>query len=260
MAVKSLSILPVGHCGVANWMLDTRLHGTEAGKTIVELPVWVYLIETTDGPILIDSGMPDECIDRPDLLADPDHREQAPEIVPQMAAGDSVLSALARANLGPSDLLCVVSTHWHFDHAGGNRHFPTTKVVVQRAEYEAFFSLPAKEQAEAFWIAPNLQYDLVDGDVELVPGVRLISTPGHSPGHQSVLVRTPQSGSILLTIDAAYTQANFEENVPFTVADEAKKQVSIQKLKDLAKDEHAFVFYGHDTVQAKSVRPFPAHY
>lgn len=260
MAVKSLSILPVGRCGVANWMLDTRLQGTEAGRPIVELPVWVYLIETTDGPILIDSGMPDECIGRPDLLADPDHPEESPEIVPQMGAGDSIVSALARAKLAPNDLLCLVSTHWHFDHAGGNRHFPETRVVVQRTEYESFFSLATEEQSEAFWITSDLRYDFVDGDVELVPGVHLISTPGHSPGHQSVLVSTPQKGNVLLTIDAAYTGLNYEEGIPFTVIDEGMTRLSIQKLKYIAKDEHAFVFYGHDTVQAKSVRPFPAHY
>lgn len=276
MSVKNLYVLPVGHCGVAAWMLDTRKSGTSAGDEIVYLPVWTYLIDTTDGPILVDTGMPDECIDRPELFVDPG---QPPQIVTQMTAADSIAAVLQRTGYRPDDLACLVSTHWHFDHAGGNRHFSDTDVVVQKAEFEATFGATAAgstaaagtavdtrdegaphDDDDAFWVTRDLRYRLVEGDVELVPGVHLVSTPGHSAGHQSVLVQTARSGSILLTIDAAYNRANYEDAVPFAVIDQSMTTASIEKLKHVAKEERAFVFYGHDTAQEREVKRYPEAY
>ena len=86
--------------------------------------------------------------------------------------------------------------------------FPDTEIVVQRAEYDA-----AQVQDNYFNFDfdcckdPSLRYRFVDGDLELVPGVTLLSTPGQTPGHQSVLVKTEKTGPLLLTIDAAQATA-----------------------------------------------------
>lgn len=242
MAIKKLSLLPAGRCQVDAAILDT---GIVAGELTVSLPVWVYLIETTDGPILIDTGMPDSCVQNPlGLFEGMDDGS----IMPQMKEEDAILNILSRQGYQPDDLACLISSHLHFDHAGGNALFSNTEIYLQRAEYDA--AMKGQGYPEVCK-RPGLNYMFVDGDKELVPGLHLISTPGHSQGHQSVLVQTKESGNILLTIDAAYTRSNYENYVPFAVHNEEDSNNSISKLKEIAKSEGAKVFFGHDVEQEK---------
>lgn len=253
LSVTKLHFLSAGRCGVAASMLDTR----REAQPLVSLPIWSYLIDTTDGPILIDTGMPDECVNHPDLF---EAEGEETTIAPYMSEDDSIVRVLARVGYRPSDIVCLISTHSHFDHAGGNRHFKGPEVFMQQAEYDEVIPRIGEAHAFDFWSTGDLQYHLVSGDHEVAPGILLLSTPGHSVGHQSVLVQTPRSGNILLTIDAAYQAANFEDEVPFAVADPVLARSSILKLRDVAASEKAFVFYGHDTVQEQAVNLYPAAY
>jgi len=251
MTVNKLYLLPAGRCKVDRAALDTRRVPGE----LASLPIWVYLIDTTDGPILVDTGMPASCIEQPTEMFDGTEDEVL--IVPQMTAGDVVTRVLKRSGYKPQDLTYIVSTHWHFDHAGGNALFPDTEILVQRREYDA-----AMTQDNYFDICklPSLRYRFVEGDIEVAPGVTLLLTPGHTPGHQSVLVRTEDSGSILLTIDAAYCRANYEDDVPFAVRSASEAAASIRKLKDIARAENAKVFFGHDQEQEALWSQYPLHY
>lgn len=253
MTVHKLHFLLAGRCSVAASMLDSR----RAAQPLVDLPIWCYLIETSDGPILIDTGMPDECVGRPDLFATPGDETS---IVPQMTEADRIVHILERVGYRPSDIVCVISTHTHFDHAGGNRHFEATEVVMQQMEYDAIILHLQDTHDLDFWSRAHLRYRLVSGDYQLAPGIQLLFTPGHSVGHQSVLMRTPKSGSVLLTIDAAYQVANFEDDVPFAVADAALARASIQKLREIATAEKARVFFGHDTQQERRIELYPVAY
>ncbi|QSO46882.1 quorum-quenching N-acyl homoserine lactonase AiiA [Alicyclobacillus mengziensis] len=250
MSVQKLSLLPAGYCLVDASALDTRRKVGEMAR----LPIWSYLIETSDGPILIDTGMPESCIHEPAEFFRGTEDEGL--IVPEMKAQDLITNVIGRCGYQPSDLVCVVSTHLHFDHAGGNQLFPYTEIVLQRAEYEA-----ALKQDNYFDICkdPALLYRFVDGDTELVPGVQLVFTPGHTPGHQSVLVSTPND-TILLAIDAAYHRPNYEDGVPFAVRDAEKAFDSIAKLKRLTKETSAKVFFGHDAGQAEEWKVYPESY
>lgn len=201
---------------------------------MARLPIWSYLIETTEGPILIDTGMPDACyLDPAGYMGT---TEEEAQIWPQMTADDTIIAVLQRAGYAPEDLQMVINTHWHFDHAGGNRYFPKTPIVVQKAEWEAAqTSTDYTEECKD----PTLNYRLVKGDVTIEEGVELIFTPGHSAGHQSILVRTPESGAILLVVDASYTRANFEEDVPFAGVNPDQARQSIARLKEIAEREQA---------------------
>jgi len=248
---NKLYLLPAGHCLIDRSALDTRRQPGE----LTRLPIWCYLIETPDGPILVDTGMPALCIaDSNGLFKG---TEADGRIVPQMAEDDLVTRILARIGYSAQDLLGIVSTHWHFDHAGGNQLFPDTEIIVQQAEYEAALR---QDGYFDFCKDPGLNYRFVNGDTEIAPGVMALATPGHTPGHQSVLIRTKASGSVLLTIDAAYCRANFEEDVPFAVHDAAAARESVARLTGLAKDENAKVFFGHDEEQAAIWKPHPFVY
>jgi N-acyl homoserine lactone hydrolase len=143
--------------------------------TFAGLPVYVHAIEHPDGLVLVDTGMLDST---PEL-----DREGAPVPMPE--------------NI-PRDVLCVINTHLHFDHCGGNRLFPGVPIHVQRLELHA-----AHHPHE--WVNfPDATYIEHDGEAEVLPGIRLLPTPGHTPGHQSVLVDTPD-GLIVIGGDVAYT-------------------------------------------------------
>jgi N-acyl homoserine lactone hydrolase len=95
----------------------------------------------------------------------------------------------------------VINTHLHFDHCGGNRRFAGTPTYVQRAELAAAVAPDYLEEWVRF---PGATYVEVDGDAELFDGVSVLSTPGHSAGHQSVVVETGD-GTIVLGGDVTYS-------------------------------------------------------
>ncbi|HEX8037326.1 MAG TPA: N-acyl homoserine lactonase family protein, partial [Ktedonobacterales bacterium] len=113
------------------------------------------------------------------------------------------------------------------------------------------------------WDHPTLHYRLVDGDTELLPGVTLIETSGHAPGPQSVLVRLPQTGPVLLAADAVVMQRLFtpDRHAWPIDDDEAQLRASTQKLRDLVDREHAaLVVFGHDGQQWQTLKKAPDYY
>jgi N-acyl homoserine lactone hydrolase len=98
------------------------------------------------------------------------------------------------------EVAAIVNTHLHFDHCGGGKLFPGVPIYVQRAEYEAV----AEPEYVVDWVNfPGARYELIDGDAEVRPGISVLFTPGHSPGHQAVVVQT-EEGSVVLAGDATY--------------------------------------------------------
>jgi N-acyl homoserine lactone hydrolase len=114
----------------------------------------------------------------------------------------SVADALDELDLTPGDIGLVINTHLHFDHCGQNSVFKHAPFYLQRAELDR----ARAESAElADWFDfMNARFELIDGDAEVLPGLRVIATPGHTVGHQSVLVESADGMSDVLIGDAAY--------------------------------------------------------
>jgi N-acyl homoserine lactone hydrolase len=115
------------------------------------------------------------------------------------------------------------------------------------------------------WDAPSLRYRLVEGDVTLLKGIELLETSGHVLGHQSLLVRLPQTGPVLLAIDAVPTalQLNPETRVVFPIndEDEASTRASTRKLVEIAqREEVALIIHGHDHKQWPTLKHAPQYY
>lgn len=103
--------------------------------------------------------------------------------------------ALAGLGAQPQDVDIVINCHLHADHAGGNVHFPGARILVQPAELAAARK-PDYTVAEDLGLAGG-RYEEREGEYEVLPGIRVLPTPGHSPGHQSVLIDT-DAGRLLL--------------------------------------------------------------
>ncbi len=143
---------------------------TGTGAPRVE-PVLGYVVDHPDGRLLLDTGMGRH----PDVDA---HYRPRRTGLP---------AALAAVGLRLDDVDLVVNCHLHFDHCGGNPLFAGRPILAQRLELAAArehdYTLPELVDA------PGLQYEQLDGDSEVLAGVHVVPTPGHTAGHQSVVVR-----------------------------------------------------------------------
>lgn len=239
------------------------------------LPVRAYLVRTPDALFLFDTGMP-ECLSRDlwcllgeeDTEIDPDQgapRERIDGLVPVLRPSATLRSRLTALGLTPDALDAVIVSHTHFDHAGGLDVLRGRPVLLQAAEIAAAFpsaesdASQAGRDPDAFWLRGTHRLEPVSGDRELAPGVTLLATPGHTPGHQSLLVETAQ-GAFLLTSDAVYTQVNWDTEVPGAMWNTDVGAQSVARLREVARDTGATVLFGHDAVQAKIYRALPHWY
>jgi N-acyl homoserine lactone hydrolase len=213
-----------------------------------DIPIVCYLVQTDDGKnILIDTGIPE-------ILPEDDH---------EFENGRDVIQQLADIGLKPDDIDTVISTHYDGDHAGRHAAFTKAQYIVQRVHHLDAATNPRFAAVRAQWDQPMERIRLVDGDTELLPGLELIETSGHVPGHQSVLLRLPKMGAILLTIDAVPFADGFTRN-PQDDSDNPDAEaihVSTIKLLDLVEREHiGLVIFGHDTEQWKGLKKLPEYY
>ena len=228
--------------------LSTTAIPLPGGQTL-EMSSGCYLVETTDPKrILIDSGM---APDAPPSPAPPSNEK-------------NVLEHLADLNLRPRDIDILVCTHFDVDHAGYHDAFTNAEFIVQREHYTlARNGHPRFAAARTHWDHPTLRYRLIDGDAELLPGISLLETSGHAPGHQSVLVRLPHAGPVLLAIDAAVMQRTFTVDRKAWPKDDNEQQLraSTKKLLDLVEREQIkLVVFHHDGQQWKSLKKSPEYY
>jgi N-acyl homoserine lactone hydrolase len=230
--------------------LSTSTVPVAPGRTL-EMVLGCYLIETTEGHhILIDTGFP------PDV--------PKPANIPPAQNAKSVLEHLAGLSLTPEDIDVVVCTHFDVDHAGYHDSFPKAKFLVQREHYElARSGHPRFAAARPHWDHPHLNYRLLDGDTQLLAGLRLLETSGHVPGHQSVLVRLLESGSVLLAIDAVMMKSMFTPERKRSPLDDNEEQLraSTRKLLDVVEHEKVeLVVFGHDGAQWQTLKRAPDFY
>ena len=159
----------------------------------------------------------------------------------------SVADALDELGMTPGDIGLVVNTHLHFDHCGQNAVFKHAAFYVQRAELDrARVESPMLTDWFDFM---NARFELVDGDAEVLPGLRVIATPGHTVGHQSVLVASADGQSDVLVGDAAYTPRQYLDPATDDLPDGQASDVdawraSVASIKAAAPDR---VHFCHNT-------------
>jgi N-acyl homoserine lactone hydrolase len=213
-----------------------------------QIPIVCYLVQTENGNnILIDTGLP----------------EIIPDDASEFVNGTDVIQQLASLGLQPDDIDMVISTHYDGDHAGRHAAFTKAQYIVQRAHHVDAATNPRFASIRTQWDQPMDRIRLVDGDTELLPGLELIETSGHVPGHQSVLVRLPKTGAILLTVDAVPFREGFtrDEQDDSSSPDAEAIRASTIKLLDLVEQEQiGLVIFGHDVEQWQGLNMLPEYY
>ncbi|MBO1753637.1 N-acyl homoserine lactonase family protein [Allobranchiibius sp. CTAmp26] len=220
----------------------------------LQLPVSAYLIRLVDGAhLLVDTGMHRGHVDDPDLAWRGTVSEG--DLRGDMTSADTLTHRLGELGLTPPDVAYVVNTHLHFDHAGDNDLFPHARFLVQRAQVD--FARDNPDYPGRFWDLPQLAYELLDGPADIAPGVRVLPTPGHTPGHQSVVVTLPQTGTVILAGDAVHIAQSFERDDWSAHHDPAAARRSAYELRDLADSTGGLLIYGHDRSRPQSLRLAP---
>jgi 4-pyridoxolactonase len=221
--------------------------------TPVRFPVYSVLIKHKDAVILYDTGF------------DLEHVQKVlPFELPEQTEDQNMVGALKLAGVSPSDVDIVINSHFHFDHVGGNKHFAHATTIVHKEEIR---HLRAPEPFERLGYSDTsfdstAKYKVISGDdYELLPGIRLFETPGHTAGHYSMLVEMKKSKSLLFAGDAAYTNESLEKEVIAGFhLDPVASVESIRRLKYLAKVHDAELFPSHDMVPFVDWKKAPASY
>ena len=261
-------------------MTDTKVYLLDGGSLVldgfhiwwnkgpggeVRFPVYSVLIEHAEGNFLIDTGY------------DFDHVQKVlPFEKPSQNEHQTILGALKLLGMEASDIGVLFNSHFHFDHVGGNKFFPHAKKLCHKAEIEQSarpevfemlgysdmtFSAEAAQargmskQLADGQTAQNTKFELIEGDIELAKGVKLIFTPGHAIGHYSLYVELANRKPMLFTLDAAYTRKSYENliNAGFHI-DPIAGVESMKRLKKIEEETGAEVLFSHDMESFKNYK------
>jgi N-acyl homoserine lactone hydrolase len=213
--------------------------------------------------VLWDTGVPEA------TLNDPKGWSTLPRLI-VYHLDKSITGQLAEIGLKTSDITYVALSHTHGDHIGNVDLFPNSTILMQRAEY-TWISSPdgtndnvnqLKALARKLLGTPK-QLQLLDGDTDVFGdgSVTLISTTGHTPGHQSLLVHLKNSGFIILSGDVAHSEESFEKDiVPSLNTDRAASIASMDRVRRMMATYQARLFINHDKEQSDTLKLLPAFY
>jgi glyoxylase-like metal-dependent hydrolase (beta-lactamase superfamily II) len=236
--------------------------GDNVGRSI-EFSSTCWLIKRGGEWLLWDTGVPESA------LNDPKGWSTLPKLI-VYRLDKTLTGQLAEIGLKPSDIGRVAISHTHGDHIGNVSLFPDSVILMQQAEYSWIHSAdgPNDNVNQLMALARKLlgtpkNLQLIDGDTDVFGdgSVTLVSTPGHTPGSQSLLVHLRNSGFIILSGDVVHLEQNFKKNVvPSLNTDKAQSAASMERVRQLIATYRATLFINHDKRQADNLKLLPAFY
>jgi N-acyl homoserine lactone hydrolase len=209
-----------------------------------------YLIKHAQGYFLWDTGIADAIAAMP-------NGEQAPPAGISWVRPKTLAAQLQELGVKPDDIKYVGISHTHPDHAGNVELFPKSMLMVQKAEYD----WPDAKGGPRF--KPEHPVTKLEGDRDVFGdgSVTILSTPGHTPGHQSLLVKLPKTGAVLLTGDAVHFKANWDGKVvPGANFDKEKTASSMTRMADVLAQNKGEIWINHDKTLRETTKLSPQFY
>jgi glyoxylase-like metal-dependent hydrolase (beta-lactamase superfamily II) len=177
----------------------------------------------------------------------------------------SLVDHLAQLKLTPEQIKYVGVSHYHGDHIGQTNSLPKATLLIGKGDWDVLTSQkpPAgvNPQLVSNWISGGGTVEPVPGDKDVFGDgtVVMLSTPGHTPGHHSLLVKLPQMGAVVLSGDLAHFHENYEgAGVPIFNTDRAQTMASIDRIKKIATNLKATIIIQHDLRDVDKLPAFPA--
>lgn len=224
--------------------------GVDVGKSM-PMAENCYLMHHVQGWLLWDTGIADAIAALPNGQAPSDPRAI------HWYRPKTLAAELNAVGVKPSDVKYLAISHTHPDHVGNVEMFPEAILLVQKAEYE----WPNPLGVGRF--KPEHPVKKLEGDYDVFGdgSVTIISTPGHTPGHQSLLVKLPKTGAIVLSGDAVHFKSNWDNRrVPSINADKEQTATSMQRIADIIAKEKAQLWINHDKAQRDTLKMAPDFY
>ena len=247
--------LHVFDCGLLNLDSLEIFNLAAIESPVRQLFVPCYLIQHEQGQLIWDDGLPK-------AVADPDG--------PVEIEGGSMVYArwlmdqLADMGLSPADITHVAFSHLHFDHAGAANSLLQGEIFMQRQEWDAALGNGAEfTDTSLFDGLKGARVRFIDGDHDVFGdgSVRLIHAPGHTPGHQVLLVTLENTGPVLLSGDLYHTRANRRlRRVPTFNSDAEQTLASMAKIEHLLAETGATLWIEHDKALADTLNRAPNYY
>lgn len=242
-------------CGLINLDSLTIFNLTSEESSVRQLFVPCYLIEHKDGRLFWDGGLPQSVADAEGSVAIEGGT---------MAYNRWIVDQLGDLGVSPADVTHVAYSHLHFDHAGAANAFVKSNVIMQRKEWDAAFGGGSDfVDTTLFDGLKGANVSFIDGDHDVFGdgSVKLIFTPGHTPGHQALLITLENTGQVLLSGDLYHTRANRRlRRAPTFNHDAAQTLKSMEKVEELLAKNGATLWIEHDKALADTLKMAPQFY
>jgi len=247
-ATPEVTLTRFSDCGTSQAPTEVNLRFSDTysyGGLKVQFVFSCYLVKHGDQYLLWDTG----------------HSMTAPNVAPKV----SVVDQLAQLGVKPEQIQYVGISHYHADHTGQVASFPQSTLLIGKGDWDA---ITAPKPAPGVNAPPFAHWISGGGKVEPLPAdkdvfgdgtVVILNTPGHTPGHHSLLVKLKEKGNVLITGDLVHFRENYETNgVPWFNASRADTLASIDRFKKLASNFKATVIIQHDARDIGKLPVFPA--
>lgn len=233
----------------------SQLNDGKGAKDSVELANPVFLIQHPKGTLVWDSGLSDNLIQM---------KEGIDAWIFHLEMKQTLLSQMEVIGIPPKEIDYFAFSHTHNDHTGNAHYFKRATLIMQQEEYESAFNTEKKPfNYSDYQVLATSKNILLKGDYDLFGDgkVRFIATPGHTDGHQSLLLDLPETGKIIISGDIAYYEENYRnKGIPTFNANREASLKSIEKIERLTLEEDVQLWIQHDKDQFRKLKKSPEYY